>query len=95
MANSTTVSTLTKGTWTQISDAGEQALITMSPEADRSESDRSTVLLKFAAAKPTTEIGHIFLNTGNNQNFVVGSANTDKAWLFSVDRDSVVSVTKL
>lgn len=95
MANATTITYLTPGVWKQITNAGEQALITIIPESGRLQSDQSSILLQYSATTPTTNQGHIFSHSNNNQNFVIGSSNTDKGWLYSGDDDATIAVTKL
>lgn len=90
MANQTATINLITGQWIQVAAAGEQAVVTPKTPTAR-------ILLRYATTQPAAGIviGHIFNNAGEVTSVIIGSENTDNAWMRPFVDDIDVEVTIL
>lgn len=87
MANATTTVNLPDNTWTEVADAGENAVVTP-------EKVNCRFLIRYAASAPGAGVtdGHIFDKTASNANVLVGTANTEKTFMRPVNAGGAVDV---
>ncbi len=94
MANSTNLQvSLPATSWLNVAAATEQALVTVYPVG---AAKAASVQLIYSDTEPAVgAVGHTFIVSTQSPNFILGSVNTEAAWLRSTTGTLKISYTVL